>query len=43
MALPGTAFTQQPFLACAAHGGAGLDHTALMSAVEDLAGMADQC
>jgi len=23
--------------------GAGLDHTALMSAVEDLAGMVDQC
>ncbi len=43
MALPGTAFTQQLFLACAAHDGAELDHAALVSATEDLAGMAHQC
>lgn len=41
MALPGTAMTQQLFSACAAHGAADMDHSALVTAIEDLAGMTD--
>jgi 2-hydroxy-3-oxopropionate reductase len=39
MALPGVAVTQQLFSSCAAHGGADLDHSALVLAIEDLAGI----
>lgn len=38
MALPNTALTQQLFQACAARGGAELDHSALVHAIEGLAG-----
>jgi 2-hydroxy-3-oxopropionate reductase len=39
IALPGTAVTQQLFSACAAHGAADMDHSALVTAIEELAGM----
>jgi 2-hydroxy-3-oxopropionate reductase len=39
MALPNTAITQQMFSAVAAQGGADLDHSALVKAVETLAGL----
>jgi 2-hydroxy-3-oxopropionate reductase len=38
MSLPNTAIAQQLFSACAAHGGAELDHAALIQAIEGLAG-----
>ncbi|HSU05232.1 MAG TPA: 2-hydroxy-3-oxopropionate reductase [Acetobacteraceae bacterium] len=38
LALPNTAVAQQMFAACAAHGGAELDHSALVTAIEGLAG-----
>ena len=38
LALPNTAIAQQMFDSCAAHGGAELDHSALVLAIE---GMAD--
>lgn len=38
LSLPGTAATQQLFAACAAHGGEGWDHSALVRALELLAG-----
>jgi 2-hydroxy-3-oxopropionate reductase len=38
MALPNTAIAQQMFASCAAHGGADLDHSALVLAIEGLAG-----
>jgi 2-hydroxy-3-oxopropionate reductase len=37
MSLPGTATAQQLFNACAAHGGEGWDHSALVRALELLA------
>lgn len=37
VALPSTALAQQMFASCAAHGGADLDHSALVKAVEGLA------
>jgi 2-hydroxy-3-oxopropionate reductase len=37
VSLPNTAMTQQMFASCAAHGGADLDHSALVRAVEGLA------
>jgi 2-hydroxy-3-oxopropionate reductase len=37
LALPNTASTQQIFSACAAQGGGGWDHSALVRAIEDLA------
>jgi 2-hydroxy-3-oxopropionate reductase len=37
MALPNTALTQQLFSACVARGGKGLDHSALVQAIEALA------
>ncbi|MDE2334242.1 MAG: 2-hydroxy-3-oxopropionate reductase [Rhodospirillales bacterium] len=40
MALPNTAIAQQMFSAVAAHGGADLDHSALVQAIETLAGLA---
>ncbi len=39
MALPNTAIAQQMFSAVAAHGGADLDHSALVQAIETLAGL----
>ena len=39
MALPNTAIAQQMFSAVAAHGGGDLDHSALVKAVEDMAGL----
>jgi 2-hydroxy-3-oxopropionate reductase len=38
VALPNTAIAQQMFASCAAHGGADLDHSALVMAIEGLAG-----
>src|SRR5579864_8060519 len=38
LALPNTAIAQQMFAACAAHGGAELDHSAMILAIEELAG-----
>jgi len=38
VALPNTAIAQQMFATCAAHGGAELDHSALITAIETLAG-----
>ena len=38
LALPNTAVTQQMLSSCAAHGGAELDHSALVLAIEGLAG-----
>ncbi len=38
VALPNTAIAQQMFASCAAHGGAELDHSALVQAIEGLAG-----
>jgi 2-hydroxy-3-oxopropionate reductase len=38
MSLPNTAIAQQMFSSCAAHGGAELDHSALVLAIEGLAG-----
>jgi 2-hydroxy-3-oxopropionate reductase len=38
LSLPGTANAQQLFNACAAHGGEGWDHSALVKALELLAG-----
>jgi 2-hydroxy-3-oxopropionate reductase len=38
LSLPNTAITQQMFSACIAHGGAELDHSALITAIEGLAG-----
>jgi 2-hydroxy-3-oxopropionate reductase len=40
LSLPGTAIAQQLFNACAAHGGAGWDHSAMLRALELLAGQA---
>ncbi len=40
VALPNTASTQQLFNACVAHGGAGEDHSALVRALERMAGCA---
>jgi 2-hydroxy-3-oxopropionate reductase len=40
LALPGTALAQQLFNACAAHGGDGWDHSAMVRALERLAGHA---
>jgi len=37
LALPNTAMAQQMFSACAAHGGADLDHSALVQAIEGMA------
>jgi 2-hydroxy-3-oxopropionate reductase len=34
--LPNTAIAQQMFSSCAAHGGADLDHSALVQAIEGL-------
>jgi 2-hydroxy-3-oxopropionate reductase len=39
LALPSTAIAQQMFSAVVAHGGADLDHSALVQATEELAGM----
>jgi 2-hydroxy-3-oxopropionate reductase len=39
MALPNTAMAQQMFSAVAAHGGSDLDHSALVKAIEGLAGL----
>jgi 2-hydroxy-3-oxopropionate reductase len=39
LSLPATATTQQLFNACAAHGGAAWDHSAMLKALELLAGM----
>jgi 2-hydroxy-3-oxopropionate reductase len=36
LALPNTAIAQQMFASCAAHGGADLDHSALIMAIEGL-------
>jgi len=36
LALPNTAIAQQMFSACAAHGGADLDHSALVLAIEEI-------
>jgi 2-hydroxy-3-oxopropionate reductase len=38
MALPNTAIAQQMFSSCIAHGGADLDHSALITVIEGLAG-----
>ncbi len=38
MALPNTAIAQQMFSSCIAHGGAELDHSALITVIEGLAG-----
>ncbi len=38
LSLPNTAIAQQMFSACIAHGGAELDHSALITAIEGLAG-----
>jgi 2-hydroxy-3-oxopropionate reductase len=38
MSLPNTAMAQQLFSACQAHGGAKWDHSALVKALEDMAG-----
>lgn len=38
VSLPNTAIAQQMFASCAAHGGADLDHSALVLAIEGLAG-----
>jgi 2-hydroxy-3-oxopropionate reductase len=38
LALPNTAIAQQMFASCAAHGGADLDHSALILAIEGLGG-----
>jgi 2-hydroxy-3-oxopropionate reductase len=38
LSLPNTAVAQQMFAACAAHGGADLDHSAMVQAIEGLAG-----
>ncbi len=38
LALPNTAVAQQMFASCAAHGGADLDHSAMVQAIEGLAG-----
>ena len=38
LSLPATATCQQLFNACAAHGGAGWDHSGLLRALEGLAG-----
>ncbi len=38
LALPSTAIAQQMFSACVAHGGADLDHSALVKAIEGMAG-----
>ncbi|HEX9050778.1 MAG TPA: 2-hydroxy-3-oxopropionate reductase [Anaeromyxobacter sp.] len=40
LSLPGTANAQQLFNACAAHGGSGWDHSAMLKALELLAGRA---
>jgi 2-hydroxy-3-oxopropionate reductase len=40
ISLPGTALAQQLFNACVAHGGAGWDHSAMLKALELLAGHA---
>jgi 2-hydroxy-3-oxopropionate reductase len=37
VSLPNTAIAQQMFASCAAHGGADLDHAALVQAIEGLA------
>jgi 2-hydroxy-3-oxopropionate reductase len=37
LSLPNTAIAQQMFSSCAAHGGADLDHSALILAIEGLA------
>jgi len=37
LSLPNTAIAQQLFSSCAAHGGADLDHSALVLAIEGLA------
>ncbi|HEX5326914.1 MAG TPA: 2-hydroxy-3-oxopropionate reductase [Acetobacteraceae bacterium] len=37
LALPNTAVAQQMFASCAAHGGADLDHSALIMAIEEMA------
>jgi 2-hydroxy-3-oxopropionate reductase len=37
VSLPNTAMAQQMFASCAAHGGADLDHAALVQAIEGLA------
>ena len=39
MALPNTAIAQQMFSAVVAHGGADRDHSALVQAIEELAGI----
>ncbi|HBK06066.1 MAG TPA: 2-hydroxy-3-oxopropionate reductase [Acetobacteraceae bacterium] len=38
LALPNTAIAQQMFSSCIAHGGAELDHSALITVIEDMAG-----
>jgi 2-hydroxy-3-oxopropionate reductase len=38
MSLPNTAISQQIFSSCAAHGGADLDHSALVQAIEQMGG-----
>jgi 2-hydroxy-3-oxopropionate reductase len=38
LSLPNTAIAQQMFSACIAHGGAELDHSALITAIEGMAG-----
>ncbi|MBV9249854.1 MAG: 2-hydroxy-3-oxopropionate reductase [Acetobacteraceae bacterium] len=38
VSLPNTAIAQQMFASCSAHGGADLDHSALVQAIEGLAG-----
>jgi 2-hydroxy-3-oxopropionate reductase len=38
LSLPNTALAQQMFSSCAAHGGADLDHSALVRAIEGMAG-----
>jgi len=38
LGLPSTAIAQQMFSSCAAHGGRGWDHSALVRALEMLAG-----
>jgi 2-hydroxy-3-oxopropionate reductase len=37
LALPNTAIAQQMFASCIAHGGAELDHSALIQAIEGMA------
>jgi 2-hydroxy-3-oxopropionate reductase len=39
LSLPNTAIAQQMFSSCAAHGGAELDHSALVRAIEGMAGI----